>query len=89
MLRQVTDLPLEAYCTTIETQVEAVFNDAFPVEFIGGNWPTSSSANSGFQIAFSSSHGIDDKETESEKESSGDEESQSRVCFDKDLESQM
>jgi len=35
----VTDLPMLKFCLAIETQIEAIFNDAFPANSLGGQWP--------------------------------------------------
>ena len=36
---QVIDLPMQKFCVAIENQIEAIFNDAFPANSLGGQWP--------------------------------------------------
>ena len=36
---QVIDLPMQKFCLAIENQIEAIFNDAFPANSLGGQWP--------------------------------------------------
>jgi len=35
----VIDLPMQKFCLAIENQIEAIFNDAFPANSLGGQWP--------------------------------------------------
>eukprot|EP00585_Thalassiosira_rotula_P010258 CAMPEP_0196143088 /NCGR_PEP_ID=MMETSP0910-20130528/12608_1 /TAXON_ID=49265 /ORGANISM="Thalassiosira rotula, Strain GSO102" /LENGTH=501 /DNA_ID=CAMNT_0041404481 /DNA_START=188 /DNA_END=1693 /DNA_ORIENTATION=+ len=37
----VTDLPMQKFCEAIETQIEAIFEDAFPAESLCREWPKS------------------------------------------------
>eukprot|EP00580_Thalassiosira_gravida_P016481 CAMPEP_0201676062 /NCGR_PEP_ID=MMETSP0494-20130426/40989_1 /ASSEMBLY_ACC=CAM_ASM_000839 /TAXON_ID=420259 /ORGANISM="Thalassiosira gravida, Strain GMp14c1" /LENGTH=564 /DNA_ID=CAMNT_0048158683 /DNA_START=28 /DNA_END=1722 /DNA_ORIENTATION=- len=37
----VTDLPMHKFCEAIETQIEAIFRDAFPADSLCREWPTS------------------------------------------------